>query len=133
MPFYRRASYGKLFQKIIDRGAPYYLVRFLEVCYATQRLSVEWGSAISSNFHISNGIRQSSLLIPYLFNVYIDDLNGKLSSSKLDCHIGTLSCNTFAYADDFAILAPSALSLNMMLEICGAWHTRVCHVWRICK
>ena len=44
----------------------------------------------------------------------------KLSSSKLGCHIGTLQYNTFSCAEDFAILAPSALSLNsMMLEICG--------------
>ena len=116
-----RVSHGKLLQKIIDGGAPYYLVMFLKVWYAKQRLFVEWGSARSSYFHMSNGIRQGSLISPYLFNVYIDDLNGKLSSSKLGCHIGTLPCNTFSYADDFAILAPSALSLNMMLEICGEY------------
>ena len=70
---------------------------------------------------MTNGIRQGSLISPYIFNVQIDDSNEKRSSSKLGCHIGTLPCNTFSYADDFAILAPSALSLNMMLEICGEY------------
>ena len=70
---------------------------------------------------MSNDIRQGTLISHYLFNAYFVDLNGIVSSSKLGCHIGTLLCDTFGYADDFAILAPSALSLNMMVEINGEY------------
>ena len=101
-----RVSHGKIFQKIIGRGASYYLVVILKVRYAKQRLFIEWGSAISSIFHMWNGIRQASLLSPSLFSVYIDDLNGKLSSSKICCHIGTMPCNSSSYADDFAFWFP---------------------------
>ena len=36
----------------------------------------------------------------------------------MGCHIGTSSSNKFAYADDLAILAPSAMGLNEHLDVC---------------
>ena len=113
-----RVSHGKLFQKLLYRGAPYYIVAILKTWYDHQRLFVVWGSCISSSFGMSNGIRQGSLISPHLFNIYIDELNHILSNSKLGCHIGNSSCNNFAYADDLAILAPSAMGLNELLDIC---------------
>lgn len=114
-----RVSRGKLFQKLISRGAPYYIVAILKTWYDLQRLFVVWGHYVSSSFGMSNGIRQGSLISPHLFNVYIDDLNHIISNSKLGCHIGTSSCNSFAYADDLVILAPSATGLNELLNICN--------------
>ena len=67
---------------------------------------------------MTNGIRQGSLISPYLFNVYIDDLNLKIAKSKLGCHIAGKAVNNFAYADDLALIAPTARALNDMLKIC---------------
>ena len=65
----------------------------------------------SRNFGRSNGIRQGSIIIPYLFKVYVDDLNKMLSNSGLGCYIGEKPSNNFSYADDIPLLAPSASGL----------------------
>ena len=37
-------------------------------------MKVKWGNCLSSPFSVSNGVRQSGVLSPYLFALYIDDL-----------------------------------------------------------
>ena len=66
---------------------------------------------------MTSGIRQGSILSPHLF-IYVDELNLLLSDSKIGCHIGEKPLNNFSYADDLAILAPSARALNKLLAIC---------------
>ena len=51
---------------------------------------------------------------PTLFNIYMNDLQLELNG----CHIGNLSCNNIAYADDMVLLSPSAKCLNDLLRIC---------------
>ena len=61
---------------------------------------------------MKNGIRQCSVISPYLFNVCVDDLNVRLSAAKVGCHIANQTANNFSYADDMALVAPSALTIN---------------------
>ena len=61
---------------------------------------------------------QSSLQSPYLFNIYIDQLNVLLCNSRVGCHVAGKSACSFGYADDLALVAPSAKALNALLEIC---------------
>ena len=118
-----RVNYNKLFYKLIQRGAPKYLIMFLCRWYSTQRLYVRWGNATSSGFGMSNGIRQESKLSPYLFKPYIDQLNVLLYNSRVGYHVaGSSACN-FGYADDLALVAPSAKALNTLLEICDLYAT----------
>ena len=70
---------------------------------------------------MSNGIRQGSILSPYLFNVYVDDLNNKLNSAKVGCYVSDRPVNNFSYADDLALVAPSATALNLLLETCDSF------------
>ena len=67
---------------------------------------------------MKNDIRQRSVLSPYLFNLYVNDLNTKLISSGVGCHIANKALNNFAYADDLALIAPSAPAMNELLRIC---------------
>ena len=114
-----RVSYNKLFLKLLDRGAPAYLVRLLLLWYQTQRIFVQWGLSRSSAFGMMNGIKQGSSISPLLFNVYIDELSHLLARSGVGCHIGELPMNNFAYADDLVLLAPTTRGLNVLLEICS--------------
>ena len=67
---------------------------------------------------MSNGIRQGSILSRYLFNVYVDELNHLLSNAGIGCHNAGKTMNNFSYADDLALIAPTASSLNVLLGIC---------------
>ena len=37
----------------------------------TQKACVRWGSVLSDNFLITNGVRQGGILSPLFFNVYM--------------------------------------------------------------
>ena len=113
-----RVSYNKLFHKLLLRGVPKYLVHLLLNWYKSQRLRVKWGGRVSDAFNMGNGIKQGSALSPILFNIYIHELNEKLSLSKIGCHIDGTCFNHLAYADDLALLAPSAKALNKLLSLC---------------
>ena len=65
-----------------------------------------------------NGIRQGSIIIPYLFIVYVDDLNVRLSAAKVGCHFANQTANDFSYADDMALFTPSPMTINDLVKIC---------------
>ena len=52
-----------LFRKLVDRGLPLPGVRLL---YCSQQTKVRWGSCVSESFCVSNGVRQGSVLSPFL-------------------------------------------------------------------
>ena len=111
-------SYNKLLLKLLDCGAPVYLVRLLLLWYQTQRIFVQWFFLCPTAFVITNVIKQWSSISPLLFNAYIDELSHMLASSGVGCHIGELPMNNFAYADDPVLLASTPRGLNILLEIC---------------
>ena len=113
-----RVSYWLLLSKLQERGVPLYLLLILQHWFTEQQLCVRWGATISDTFNMKNGIRQGSVLSPILFNVYVDQLNVLLNDSRIGCHIANKAVNNFAYADDLAIVCPSASALNDLLRIC---------------
>ena len=75
-----RISYNKLFIGLLRRGVNSLLVSFLKNWYINRRLFIRWGNATSLEFFRSNGIRQGSILTPYLFNTYVNEQNLLLSN-----------------------------------------------------
>ena len=86
--------------------------------YNNQDFAVKWGSSLSDCFKVSNGVRQGGILSPILFNVFMDELSYLLCSSDVGCHIGSQCINHLFYADDVVLLAPSPMSLSLLLNIC---------------
>ena len=99
-----------LFDKLIKRGVPSYLVRILCYWYSNQKMYVRWGS-----INVSNGVRQEGILSPYLFNIYMDDLSYKLRKKYAGCKIANLIINHLFYADDLVLLCPSYRGMQELL------------------
>ena len=113
-----RINHWTMFKKLILRDVPIIIVRVLCFWYRTQELCIQWGNMRSSFFNISNGVRQGGILSPKLFSVYMDDLSNILISSGVGCFLNNVCFNHVFYADDLCLMAPCAIALQELLNIC---------------
>ena len=58
---------------------------------------------ICINITICNGVKQSGVLSPLLFNIYLERLLLKLEAQGLGCHRHAMFVGAFIYADDITI------------------------------
>ena len=103
----------KLFNKLKLRGVPSSLIRILVYWYANQQMQVKWGSTLSAQFRVGNGVRQGGILSPALFNLYMDGLSQQLRECRTGCMIGDM------YADDLSLISPSSSGFQQLLNICS--------------
>ena len=94
------------------------IIRLLQLWYSTQSLVIRWGSFLSDLFYVSNGTRQGSILSPYLFNCYIDELSVTLQETPSGCFINEVCFNHLLYADDAVLIAPSPGALQKLMDVC---------------
>ena len=117
-----RVNHSSLFVKLRNRGVPEYIVRLLAFWYKQQNMFIRWGNVISESFRVSNGVRQGSILSPYLFNIYMNDLSKILNTCKVDCLAGSQRVNHLMYAaDDLVLLSPSSKGLSELLHWCQCY------------
>jgi hypothetical protein len=111
-----RLNHWTLFRKLLSRNVPLYIVRILMTWYTTQTVFVRWGSVLSSQFNISNGVRQGGILSPLLFNVYMDDLSKALQSLPVGCYMSDCLINHLFYA---CLISPSVKGMQCLLNKCS--------------
>ena len=102
------ALFLKLMKRLIPNQLLNLLVSWLSGCYSY----VKWYQAWSRLFRVDFGVRQGSVLSPYLFSIYMDDL-AKLCQYNRGMFI-------VLYADDIILLAPSIRELQLLLQTCEA-------------
>ena len=113
-----RENHLKLFRKLIIRKVPLTTVRMLIFWYSKQEICIKCGQASLDYFTISNGVRQGGIVSPRLFVVYVDDLSEQLIDVRSGCFIEHQCINHVMYANDICLLAPSALGLQKLLNVC---------------
>ena len=67
-----KIDFWLLFQKLITKDFPVFIIKILAYWYCHQEMHVRWGSTSTSSFHVSNGVKQGGILSPMLFNVYME-------------------------------------------------------------
>ena len=105
-----RINHDKLFAKLTDRGAPQCFIGVLFSWYSKLTSCVRWNGVFSNEFRVTCGVHQGGILLPFLFNIYVDELLYMLSSSGFGCHIGSTFFGCIMYADNPILLSPSPVS-----------------------
>ena len=81
------------------------------------------GKRFSTSFHVSDGVKQGSIVSPVLFNVYMDDLSCILNRSNIGGRIGGKIVNHLSYADDLCVICLSLACMQQLLNVCSKYAT----------
>ena len=113
-----RVNYCKLFAELLKRNICPLLLKLLLFMYTSQSLRVKWGNTVSSEFTVSNGVKQGVVLSPIPFAIYTDGLLKRLEETGVGCHMGSRFAGALAYADDITLLAPCKSALSILVSVC---------------
>jgi len=108
-----------LWKRCQDRGINDGIITILKRLFDHNSAQVVVNGKRSQPFGIRAGLLQGSVLSPFLYSVFIDDLAKKLAQEE-KVEIGTFALNCTMYADDIAVFATTAEKLQILLEKCSS-------------
>ena len=85
--------------------------------YAGQEVTVRTGHGTTDWFQIGKGVCQGCLLLPCLFNLYVECImrNAGLEEAQAGIKIARRNINNLRYADDTTFIAESEEELKRLL------------------
>ena len=98
-------------------GIPDHLICFFRNLYAGQEATVRTGHGATDWFQIGNGVHQSCILSPCLFNLYAVYIlrNTGLDEAQAGVKIAGRNINNLRYTDDTTLMAESKEELKSLL------------------
>jgi len=102
--------------KLLETGIPFPVVQIIHFMCDSTYVRVVFNDIKGLEWKIGNGVRQGGILSPLLFNLYINDLLNDITKLNVGCKLIHMSCNIFCYADDIALLCPSANGLQYLID-----------------
>ena len=94
--------------------------------YNKLNVVVKWNGSYSKSFCVTRGTRQGSVLWPYLFNIFINQLLLDFNNCDAGVRIGDTLYNCMAYADDNTLFSTNVQDLQNLIDVCVAYSKR----WR---
>ena len=113
-----KIKHNKMFDILVEKKVCPLILRIIKNMYTLNNSKIKWSNAQSEKFFIRNGVKQGGILSLKLFDIYLDSLLTELRNSKIGCHVGNVCFNSFAYADDIALLSPSLHGIKQLIQIC---------------
>ena len=113
---YDRLIHKKLFTILKKAGIPHYLIETIKSLYCNQKAYIKYNGHKSTEWNITQGVRQGAILSPLLFSIYINDIIESFKDIDIGCILGFEKINILCYCDDMVIIAPSITGLRLLLE-----------------
>ena len=102
--------------QIIEIGSQWKDIWYCEIDVHKLKTRVFSNGIKSEPFTNSLGVRQGECLSPFLFSMYLNDLEYELSIPNAGIDIGYMKLMLLMYADDVVIFANSAESLQAEID-----------------
>ena len=80
--------YAPLASSHLKKCAPLFMMKLLCFWYTHKKMVVRWGTTISAQFTVANGVKQGGIISPILFIMYMDDLSKALNNSGIGGYLG---------------------------------------------
>ena len=98
-------------------GIPDHLTCLLRNLYAGQEATIRPGHGTTDWFQMGEGVRQSCIMSPCLFNLYAEYImrNAELDEAQAGIKIARRNINNLRYADDTTLMAESEEELKSLL------------------
>ncbi|XP_065666219.1 uncharacterized protein LOC136087412 [Hydra vulgaris] len=117
-----------LFERLYnDKKLPLYIVNTISSLYYESSASVSYLGCKSYPFYLTQGVRQGSILSPYLYNIYTENLLDTLQNeSTVGTSINGNYTGVVAYADDIILLSSTLSGLQKLLNTCNMYTHKNC-------
>ena len=114
---YDRVPTHLLLRKLSRFGASSHLVSLIQSLFSSCSSRVIVNAILSPSFNRGRGLLQGSLLSPWLFNVFIDDLACSLNAKCTPSH----PLSALFFADDIQLQPESVLKAQCLLDQLSLW------------
>ena len=118
-----RLNYWLLFDKLVKKCVPLFIIKLLCFWYTHKKMVVRCGTTISTQFTVVNGVKQGGIISAILFNMYMDDLSIALNNSGIGGYLGDAFLNHLCYDDDICLISLSSSGMQQLLNICQNYAT----------
>ena len=116
-----------LLYKLLQIGVEGCFYKLIRNLYSNSSCALKIGTSQTTSFSYSRGVRQSCILSPLLFNLYVTELPSAFQNTLSDPIIlpnGT-KLISLLYADDLIIISRSKIGLqnclNTLSSFCNSW------------
>jgi len=119
-----------LWYKLIKLGIRGKLLNIIRSMYSIVKSRVKYDNEVSDSFTCMVGVRQGESLSPFLFAMYLNDMEEYLLTNYYDgISLDTLKLFIIVYADDIVLFSESETGLqkglDLLKEYCDQWKLTV--------
>jgi hypothetical protein len=117
----------KLLEKIASKKDIPSVLKLLIKLYLNGEASINYKNNISDSFELTQGVRQGSILSPYLYNIYTEELLDHIMLLQLGTYLPSgVETSIIAFADDLILISPNLIGLQTMLDSCVEYGLEHC-------
>ncbi len=123
---YDRINRTMLWKRLYKNGLSNKMLQVLQVIYSNVECCVCINGFDTQWFRVKTGLKQTCLISPIPFNLYINDLAIEIKHLNKGIIINGECVSLLMYADDICLVASSERELQEMLHVlkswCDKWH-----------
>lgn len=117
-----------LWYKLIQNGVRGKILNIIQSMYNNIKSKVKFNNALSDDFSSQLGVRQGECLSPFLFSMYLNDLENEFIQKGVEgVDIGMLKLFLLLYADDIVIFSNTMEGLQKGLDVLEDY----CRKWKL--